>query len=486
MVLEDRLTEMMFKGKGPRARAISLLSHLATRDSDRERVASQFCTVNGLPGALSSLFDKLTEGLTRIATGKSEMSAKKEVRIAFLEMLMRMSLGDRLVDKILSSTGGGSPQGPGSTPAPPAGAGTPQASGSEPTAASSAQAKTAEQVRLEIVSRTKLPYSDVGLRDKLRAFVLHLTDNPGNWQKVASIYNTIMVNNESTFRTFFEGIKRRILVIGHSIDREAQIDIAFLELVMRQALGNAPVDGVVKGVDFSTGGGKVGDLIRQWRVMIANEIIDITRGPLKPVTPANRYIHLVMIFNAITGEPVSVDENPSLPKPDDIGDLRAAIKIDYVQKGTETSINVMLDRVVANANLSDTSRSIITSLKDTLSPLGNTPTSASGNGGAGSTGAPPSGSGAPPDASNASAMSAARLGEPYGWMAPPPAREIRGIVREEANPAENEDTVEMELSDDEIAAAIAAEDDCAASAANAAVTSTETYLMATLPVAPMA
>jgi hypothetical protein len=69
-------------------------------------------------------------------------------------------------------------------------------------------------------------------------------------------------------------------------------------------------------------------------------------------------------------------------------------------------------------------------------------------------------------------------------MAPPPIPEIRGIVREEAKPAEDEDTIE--LTDEDIAAAMAAEDDCVAAATNAIVTSNELFLMATAPVAPMA
>jgi hypothetical protein len=121
MVLEDMLTETMFEGKDPYATVCALMAHLATRDGDRKKVTTQFCTVNGVPAALSGLFDKLAEGLVRIATGKSEMNAKKEVRIAFVEMLMRMSLGDAVVDKILGRTGGSSPQGPGSGPAPASG-----------------------------------------------------------------------------------------------------------------------------------------------------------------------------------------------------------------------------------------------------------------------------------------------------------------------------------------------------------------------------
>jgi hypothetical protein len=492
MVTDDMLHSIMFKNKDPYSTVCSLVAHLSTKVRDRRSVAEEYDRVNGFPPDLGHAFDQFLAGLGRVAAGAREIDPVREVRIAFLEMVTRLALGNRVVDKILSRTGGGSPQGPGGTPTPSRGgtAGAAGSSRSEPavkaTSASSAQAKTAKQVRLEVVSQAKLPYSDVGLRDRLRAFVLNLTDNPEAWQKVARIHDTIMVNNESTFSDFFDGLKRRILVIGHNIDGQAQIDISFLEAVMRQALGNAFVDRVLKVIDMSRGGDNTSHLIRHWRAMIATKICNITRGPLQPVTPANRFIHLVMIFNPITGEPVAVEENASLPNADRLDDSTAAIGIDYVQRGLDTKIEVKFDKLVSNGSLSNVSRSIITSLKDTLAPLGNAPTSASGNNGAGSAGAPPNSSSTPPDASNASAMNAPRFGEPFGWrvhMAPPPAREIRGIVREPVGPTAEGDTVEIGLTDAEIAEAAAEYDrSVAAAATNTTITSAETFLMATAPV----
>lgn len=109
MVIDDILSKTMFPGKGPFDRICSLLAHLSTKPADYERTSVEFNKANGLSFSVEGLFDLFIEGLMRIARSKSQMSAKKEMRIAFLEMVMRRALGDEAVNEILWKGSGGSP-----------------------------------------------------------------------------------------------------------------------------------------------------------------------------------------------------------------------------------------------------------------------------------------------------------------------------------------------------------------------------------------
>lgn len=431
MVLEDILSEIMFEGVGPRERLDALASYLIKSERAKQKVKAIYEKVNNRLGSQSKIykFDRFLFNLLQIKGGKHEIDARREVRLAYLEMLMRMAIGDRKVDGILriappQAAGGGTPQAPAGTPQAPESAPPAEAAGASPKFT-----MTPSQIRLKIVGEVMLPHSDIGLRDKFRAFVLYLTEKPGQWEKVQAIHDTIMVGARENFDEFFRRLKP-LIVMNRSISKAAGIDITFLEIVMRKALGEATVDGILKRIASSTGGGEVGAMIRRWRSMIADKIVEITKGPIKPVTPAERYIHLVVTFNSITGEPISVDENVSLPKPGQLSDGRAAIKIDYVQKGYETSIRVEQDAVVVNGKLSDLARSVIWDLKDPLAPSGNMPNSASGNGGPGSAGAPPGGSGAPQGSpgtpqNGSSAKAEAATGDDWqAHMAPPP----KGVI----------------------------------------------------------
>jgi len=368
MELTDMLTETMFQGKPPYERVCSLIAHIAAKQNDRKKVAMVYNRVNGFPEKMDYQFEMFTAGLMRIAMCESKMNAKKEVRIAFLEMAMRIALGDDAVNDIIWKRGE-SPEG--------------SDSGSAPSSGSTA---------------------------------------------------------------------------------------------------GSPVGGGV-GMKGAETKGDPRQMAYRWLEMIRDKIAKITRGPINPAMSTRRLIDLNIIFDPVTGEPKSIHEGVLLPggvKPKD----DAAIKIEYVEDGRRTWLTINYADVNSMWRVSNEVYDILRALKEMPLSTVVAPDPAPAQGGPESS--PASGKGgtnAPAGGNGTNMTGAARFGEPYGWrehMAPPPARECKGIVREQPVPAGEEETARVNLSKADVAAMMAAEQDFAL---RSSMVSAETFLIATAPVA---
>lgn len=111
MAIKDNLSEIMFHEIAPEFMAALLLNHLNANSEDMSKVDIAYYVIGNLvvPSGTTQheIHAVVMRPLTYYLTHGYRLSSGMEVTAAFLEFLMRMALGDEVVDKILKAGGGG-------------------------------------------------------------------------------------------------------------------------------------------------------------------------------------------------------------------------------------------------------------------------------------------------------------------------------------------------------------------------------------------
>ncbi len=241
-------------------------------------------------------------------------------------------------------------------------------------------------------------------RIRLAALIRHLLDEPADREKVKKAYDTLFRSSGTKvidFDNMFEGLKR-VVVVGRDIDKAVEVDVGFLEMLMRDALDEITVDdAIIKGTSgpaetpppFYTGDAY--DISRRWRRMIGNKIAEITKGPLKPKTPATRRISLIVIFDASTCEVRSVYEDVAVPRLGKLEMGNAAIRVEFTQEGLKTKLHILKESLVSNGDLSGPIDEVLENLKKPSKKDDDPGSAPSSPAAGGASGQAPQGSGSP-------------------------------------------------------------------------------------------
>ena len=111
LITQEDLTQILFGGDDPKRRASAMVDYLVKNADARAAIADLYSTVHTLEDRqIAPMLNRIDGAVNR----KTAMRPETEAQVAFIEMLMRETLGDKAVDRILANdrnplppTGGG-------------------------------------------------------------------------------------------------------------------------------------------------------------------------------------------------------------------------------------------------------------------------------------------------------------------------------------------------------------------------------------------
>ena len=292
---------------------------------------------------------------------------------------------------------------------------------------------------------TEILFPLYGAKVRMAAFLAHLEGDPSLMKRVIGIHRKIAGHDPRSTEALqsFQNILaffRRRATQDVELEKSGEIAITYIEMLMRAVLGEKAVDSILKKASLlppKKGGGGApppppsganrkggatpppppkgalgstkaragaevektppgdpAEIAKRWRTIVAGKIVEVTNGPLKPTTPDDKHIDLIMTFDPTTGEPIGVYNEKFYHMLDPHtfttpGERVAGIKMEYWQHGLRTRLTVHASEMRSSRPVSDTVGKVIEEFRKPVLKPGKKPDPAPGNRGPARSGPPP-------------------------------------------------------------------------------------------------